>query len=159
MTQETPEQIADGLYSSRITYTAELFEKPSERYPDAAGQEIEPSMWLCHIAGTVEYLRKGMWILTPSDKPNSRIICTDEYFRNHYQSIQAERDQIRELQVQHDFDEEAYRRAQERVEKAERELEEAEKIIAAATNYSDSDGARWLERHKKTNEAKQKATT
>ena len=38
-----------------------------------------------------------------------------------------------------------------RAEKAERELAEAEKIITALTNYSDSDAARWLEHRRETN--------
>lgn len=73
---------------STVTYEAEMFEGPNERYPDVAGREIEPGVWLCSLDGRYEYMRKGQWILTPSDKPQSRIICTDDYFKSFYKQCE-----------------------------------------------------------------------
>lgn len=73
-----------GDYVSTTTYKAEQFMGPSEAYPDAAGSIMDDGTWLTHIAGTIEYIKPGSWILTPSDRPNARIICTEKHFREHY---------------------------------------------------------------------------
>lgn len=71
-------------FVSTITYEAEQWNGPTDDYPDLAGRAFEDGDWLIAVLGHPTYIRKGDWILTPSDKPQSRIVVRSDYFRDHY---------------------------------------------------------------------------